>query len=52
MIKLYTRKKEKETSHQRLLRIENKLRVDGGEVGGRRARWGMNIEAGACWDEY
>ena len=31
---------------QRLLMIENKLRVDGGEVGGAWAKWVMGIKEG------
>ena len=39
----------KEANHKRLLKTENKLRVDGG-VGG-RGKWVMGIEEGTCWDE-
>ena len=34
----------KEANHKRLLKTENKLRVDGG--------WVMGIEEGTCWDEH
>ena len=37
---------EREANHKRLLKTENKLRVDGG-----RGRWVMGIEEGTCWDE-
>ena len=38
-----------EANHKRLLRTENKLRVDGG---GERGKWVMGIEEGTCWDEH
>ena len=40
----------REANHKRLLKTENKLRVDGG-VGG-RGKWVMGIEEGTCWDEH
>ena len=43
--------KEKETNHKRLLTIENKLRVAGGEIGGGWAKWVMHPKAGIC-DEH
>ena len=36
--------------HKRLLKTEDKLRVDGG-VGG-KGGWVMGIEEGTCWDEH
>ena len=36
--------KGREPKHKRLLKTENKLRVDGG--------WVMGIEEGICWDEH
>ena len=39
----------KEANHKRLLKTENKLRVDGG---GRRGKWVIGIEEGPCWDEH
>ena len=35
---------ERETNHKRLLMIENKLRVDGGERAGRWAKWVMGVK--------
>ena len=35
---------EREPKHKRLLKTENKLRVDGG--------WEMGIEEGIFWDEH
>ena len=37
----------KEANHKRLLKTENKLRVDGGWE-----KWVMGIEEGTCWDEH
>ena len=42
------KKRERETSHRRLIRIQNKPRVGGGEASGGWARWGMGMEEGAC----
>ena len=39
----------REANYKRLLKTENKLRVDRG-VGG-RGKWVMGIEEGTCWDE-
>ena len=44
--------KERETNHKRLLTVENKLRVDGGEVGGRRAKWVLGIKVCTCCVEH
>ena len=44
-------REERETNHKRLVMIENKLRVGGGEVGGRWARWVMGTKEGTC-DEH
>ena len=44
--------KEREANHKRLLTIENKLSVDGGELGGGWARWRMGIKEGTCFDEH
>ena len=44
------KKRGREANHNRLLKTENKLRVDGG-VGG-RGKWVMGIEEGTCWDEH
>ena len=38
--------------HKRLLMIENKLWVDGGQVGGRRARWVMGTKEGTCDEQW
>ena len=43
---------EREANHKRLLNIENKLRVAGGEVGRRWSKWVMGIKEGTCWDEH
>ena len=40
----------REANHERLLKTENKLRVDG-EVG-ERGKWVMGMEEGICWDEH
>ena len=32
--------------------IENKLRIDGAEVGGRWARWLLGIKEGTCDDHW
>ena len=40
----------REPNHKRLLRTENKLRVDGGW--GRGERGVMGREEGTCWDEH
>ena len=45
------KKKERGKNHKRLLRIENKLRIAGGEVGRGWARWVMGIKEGTC-DEH
>ena len=44
------KKSGREANHKRLLKTENKLRVDG-RVGG-RGKWMMDIEEGTCWDEH
>ena len=41
------KKKKRKANHQRLLTLGNKLRVTRGEVGGRWAKWVMDIE-GTC----
>ena len=38
------RKLGREANHKRLLKAENKQRVDGG--------WEMDIKEGTCWDEH
>ena len=40
----------KEANHKRLLKTENKLRVDGGAGG--RGKWVIGIEEGTCWNEH
>ena len=42
-------KRERETNHERLLMMENKLRSDGGRFA---SRWVMGIEEGTRYDEY
>ena len=32
--------------------MENKLRVAGGVVGGRMAKWAKGIKEDICWDEH
>ena len=44
--KLNGKSSERETNHERLLTIGNKLRVAGGEVAGRWGKWVMGIEEG------
>ena len=44
--------RKKETSHKRLLTIENKLRVAGGDVGGGWPRWVMGIKEDICCNEH
>ena len=44
--------KEREANHKRYLTIENKLKIDGGEMGGGWAKQVMGIKEGTCWDEY
>ena len=49
----YDKKTERETNDKRLLNTENKLRVDGGVLGGGRwAKWVMGIKEGTCWDKH
>ena len=43
---------EKEANHKRLLTIEDKLRVAGGEVGGGWGNWVMGIKEGLWCDEH
>ena len=45
-------KKKRKVSHKRLLTIENKLRVAGGEVGGEWAKWVMSIKKGTCDERW
>ena len=45
-------KRKRETNHKRLLTIENKLRVDGGSVGGAWAKCMMDIKEGTCHVEH
>ena len=40
----------REANHKKFLNTENKLTVDGGV--GKRGKWVMGIEEGACWDEH
>ena len=40
----------REGNHNRLLKTENKLRVDGEWEGG--GKWVMGIEEGTCWDDH
>ena len=44
--KLNGKKSERETNHERLLTIGNKLRFAGGEVGGGWGNWVMGHEGG------
>ena len=44
-----TVKRGREPNQKRLLKTENKLRVD--RVEG-RGKWVMGIEEGTCWDEH
>jgi len=46
------KEREREANHKRLLTIEKKLRVSGGEVGGGWAQWVMGIKEGTCCDEH
>ena len=39
----------REPNHKRLLKTENKLRVDGV---GERGEWVMGMEEGTCWEEH
>ena len=45
------KKGEREGNHKRLLTIENKLRVTGGEESGEWAKWVMGTKEGTC-DEH
>ena len=45
------KKREREANHKRLLTIENKLRIAGGEVGKGWAKWVMGIKEDTC-DEH
>ena len=44
-------RKKRKSVYKRVLMIENKLRVDGGEMGGGCARWVMDIQEGTYRDE-
>ena len=51
--KLNGKSSERETNHERLLTLGNKLRVAGGEVvTGWWGNWAMSMKEGMWWDEH